>query len=43
VFLLDRELFGDLGTDPRFVVAFTEALGTLREHGVATTLQTLGP
>lgn len=32
-FLGDRELFGDLGNDPRFLAAYREAVGVIRERG----------
>ncbi|HLP70624.1 MAG TPA: mannitol dehydrogenase family protein [Rhizobium sp.] len=38
-FLALGDIFGEVGTNPRFVVRFTEALAHLRENGTAATLQ----
>ena len=40
-FIANRELFGDLVDDPRFVHAYTDALTSLREHGARRTLRRL--
>ena len=40
-FILDRNLFGDVGDDPRFADAFAETLETLRRRGARSTLETL--
>jgi mannitol 2-dehydrogenase len=40
-FIADRELFGDLVDDPRFVEAYTSALASLHERGARATLQAL--
>ena len=40
-FIANRGLFGDLGGEPRFVAAYADALGSLREHGARRTLQDL--
>ncbi|RYC27314.1 mannitol dehydrogenase family protein [Ciceribacter ferrooxidans] len=33
------DIFGEVGTNPRFVLRFTEALASLRQNGTAATLQ----
>ncbi len=38
-FLALGDIFGDVGTNPRFVLRFTEALASLRQNGTAATLQ----
>ncbi|RCW21074.1 mannitol 2-dehydrogenase [Ciceribacter lividus] len=38
-FLALGDIFGDVGTNPRFVLRFTGALASLREDGTAATLQ----
>jgi mannitol 2-dehydrogenase len=38
-FLADRDLFGDLVDDERFVTAYADALTSLHEHGARATLQ----
>jgi mannitol 2-dehydrogenase len=40
-FISDREVFGDLINDERFVVAYSDALTSLQDHGAKVTLQTL--
>ncbi|HLT61672.1 MAG TPA: mannitol dehydrogenase family protein [Microlunatus sp.] len=40
-FVADRELFGDLIDDERFVTAYTEVLDSLFEHGAHATLERL--
>ena len=40
-FLADRELFGDLVDDARFVEAYTAALASLHERGARATLEAL--
>ena len=40
-FISDRELFGDLVDDERFVAAYTEALASLHERGARATLEAL--
>ncbi|WP_423920167.1 mannitol dehydrogenase family protein [Frigoribacterium sp. 2-23] len=40
-FIEDRELFGDLVDDPRFVEAYLAALDSLHEHGAHVTVQRL--
>jgi mannitol 2-dehydrogenase len=40
-FVADRELFGDLVDDPRFVEAYTSALASLHERGARATLEGL--
>jgi mannitol 2-dehydrogenase len=40
-FIEQRDLFGDLADDPRFVGPFREALESLRERGAKATLQAL--
>jgi mannitol 2-dehydrogenase len=42
-FISDREVFGDLIDDERFVVAYSDALTSLQDHGAKVTLQTLKP
>jgi mannitol 2-dehydrogenase len=42
-FISDREVFGDLINDERFVVAYSDALTSLQDHGAKVTLQTLKP
>jgi mannitol 2-dehydrogenase len=41
-FLHDRELFGDLADDERFVQAYREALASLHANGARATLAALG-
>jgi len=38
-FIADRDLFGDLVDDERFVTAYAEALASLHEHGARATLE----
>ncbi|MCO6179111.1 mannitol dehydrogenase family protein [Ciceribacter sp. RN22] len=38
-FLALGDIFGGVGTNPRFVTRFTEALASLRQNGTAATLQ----
>nr|WP_246405736.1 mannitol dehydrogenase family protein [Modestobacter versicolor] len=38
-FLADRELFGDLASDPRFTGPYLAALGSLHERGARATVQ----
>lgn len=33
------DIFGEVGTNPRFILRFTEALASLRQNGTAATLQ----
>jgi mannitol 2-dehydrogenase len=40
-FLQDRDLFGDLADDPRFVAAYTAALDSLHRRGARATLEAL--
>jgi mannitol 2-dehydrogenase len=40
-FLSDRDLFGDLVDDERFVAAYTDALASLHERGARGTLESL--
>ena len=40
-FVADRQLFGDLVEDDRFVTAYREALASLRTHGARATLVSL--
>ena len=40
-FIQDRELFGDLAHDPRFVTAYTDALDSLHHRGARATLETI--
>src|SRR5699024_8456089 len=40
-FIENRELFGDLVDNQRFVDAYTQALNMLHEHGARSTLETL--
>jgi mannitol 2-dehydrogenase len=40
-FIRDREIFGDLADDERFVAAFRAALDSLHERGARATLQSL--
>lgn len=40
-FISDRDLFGDLSADDRFVAAFTSALDSLHTRGARATLQAL--
>jgi mannitol 2-dehydrogenase len=42
-FISDREVFGDLIDDERFVMAYSDALTSLQDHGAKVTLQTLKP
>jgi mannitol 2-dehydrogenase len=42
-FISDREVFGDLIDDERFVMAYSDALSSLQDHGAKVTLQTLKP
>lgn len=41
VFISDRDLFGDLADDERFVRAYTSALASLHERGARATLEDL--
>ena len=41
-FVADRELFGDLADDDRFVTAYREALAALRTRGARATVDALG-
>ncbi len=38
-FLADRDLFGDLIDDRRFVAAYTSSLQSLHQRGARTTLE----
>ncbi|MBO0909573.1 mannitol dehydrogenase family protein [Arthrobacter sunyaminii] len=40
-FVEDRDLFGDLASNDRFVQSYTAALASLHEHGARTTLEDL--
>ena len=40
-FIQDRELFGDLAHDHRFVAAYTDALDSLHHRGARATLQAI--
>ncbi|MBI9113634.1 mannitol dehydrogenase family protein [Sanguibacter suaedae] len=40
-FIADRQVFGDLVDEPRFVEAYTAALRSLHEHGARVTVETL--
>jgi len=40
-FIADREVFGDLIDDPRFVAAYTKSLASLHERGARATLEAL--
>jgi len=40
-FIANRDLFGDLSSDRRFVAAYREALRSLHAHGARATLQSL--
>ena len=40
-FISDREVFGDLVDNERFVSAYSEALASLHQHGATETLRTL--
>jgi mannitol 2-dehydrogenase len=40
-FIANRDLFGDLADDERFVEAYTSALRSLHEHGARATLEAL--
>jgi len=40
-FIQDRELFGDLAQDDRFVAAYTDALDSLHHRGARATLQAI--
>jgi mannitol 2-dehydrogenase len=40
-FIANRELFGDLVDDPRFVAAYRSALSTLHERGARATLESI--
>ncbi|RAX44302.1 mannitol dehydrogenase family protein [Arthrobacter sp. AQ5-06] len=40
-FISNREVFGDLMDDERFVTAYSEALSSLHQHGAAETLRSL--
>ncbi len=42
-FIANRELFGDLVDDERFVAAYTSALRSLHDRGARATLEALGP
>jgi mannitol 2-dehydrogenase len=42
-FIDDRELFGDIGQDPRVRAAFDDVLDSLHEHGALATLRALAP
>jgi mannitol 2-dehydrogenase len=41
VFIANRELFGDLGGEPRFVTAYRSALASLHQRGARATLEAL--
>jgi mannitol 2-dehydrogenase len=41
-FIENRELFGDLVDDPRFVTPYRAALASLHQHGARATLEALG-
>jgi mannitol 2-dehydrogenase len=40
-FIANRELFGDLADDPRFVEAYRSALNSLHERGARATLESI--
>jgi mannitol 2-dehydrogenase len=40
-FIANREIFGDLADDQRFVTAYSTALASLHQHGARTTLRSL--
>jgi mannitol 2-dehydrogenase len=40
-FIANREVFGDLADDVRFVTAYRSALASLHEHGARATLESL--
>jgi len=40
-FIANRELFGDLADDERFVAAYRSALASLHERGARATLESL--
>ncbi|MGY2747924.1 mannitol dehydrogenase family protein [Arthrobacter sp. UYCu723] len=42
-FIANREVFGDLIDDERFVMAYSDALASLHEHGATDTLRSLKP
>jgi mannitol 2-dehydrogenase len=42
-FISDREVFGDLIDDERFVRAYSDALANLHGHGAKDTLRSLRP
>lgn len=42
-FISDREVFGDLVDNERFVTAYSEALANLHQHGAVQTLRMLEP
>jgi mannitol 2-dehydrogenase len=40
-FIANRDVFGDLADDERFVTAYTSALASLHQRGARTTLKSL--
>ena len=40
-FIANRELFGDLADDPRFLEAYRAALSSLHERGARATLESI--
>ncbi len=40
-FIANRDIFGDLASDKRFVTAYRSALASLHQHGARTTLESL--